>query len=238
MSWLAKILGQQDINSLPELDPERVISFQKQEESLAIQYSGAMGLWHEAQANSEPLYEEENVNSLSVEGHARAEEFRKFMGITQDEVILDIGCGTQSLPSYLADADISKVYGIDPIGGSYRAYNYYEGFAEFVPWYSRSFDRVVVATSFDHFIDPTVVMSQIHRVLKKGGTFEAWVFFVDDAPDYDPHKVKERMDDFHVYHLNPNYWTKLVQPFFNEVKHHQSFNEGYKADTFFSYKKN
>ena len=121
MSWLAKILGQQDINSLPELDPERVISFQKQEESLAIQYSGAMGLWHEAQANSEPLYEEENVNSLSVEGHARAEEFRKFMGITQDEVILDIGCGTQSLPSYLADADISKVYGIDPIGGSYRA---------------------------------------------------------------------------------------------------------------------
>ena len=98
MSWLAKILGQQDINSLPELDPERVISFQKQEESLAIQYSGAMGLWHEAQANSEPLYEEENVNSLSVEGHARAEEFRKFMGITQTKLYLILGAAHNHSP--------------------------------------------------------------------------------------------------------------------------------------------
>ena len=187
-----------------------------------------MGLWHEAQVPN--LFMKRRMYRSQLKG-THGQNFEIY-GHNPGRRRGD-GCGTQSLPQLLADADISKVYGIDPIGGSYRAYNYYEGFAEFVPWYSRSFDRVVVATSFDHFIDPTVVMSQIHRVLKRGASKLGYFLWM--TPQITIRIRSKRMDDFHVYHLNPNYWTKLVQPFFSED--HQSFNEGYKADTFFSYKK-
>lgn len=212
---------------------------EEQLKQLSNKYPLATSLWEQCQSNSLPLYEEENTNSLSVDGHPVAEKFKYFLGDISEITLLDIGCGTQALPHYLGAANLDLTFGVDPFLGQPKLFNFFQCLGETLPFCDKTFDLVIVATSFDHFIDPTLVTKQIERVLKPGGIFASWNYFVPDAQRYYPSQEKlEKADDFHVYHWNRSDFLELFQENFQLTSEMQLFRNGYSADTFCSFKRN
>jgi len=89
--------------------------------------------------------------------------------------ILDIGCGTGYGSKMLHDAN-NKVYGIDVSLGAigYAAKNYPRpeyicGSAEKLPFDDECFDAITAFEVIEHVSNPYKTLSELHRVLKKGG---------------------------------------------------------------------
>jgi ubiquinone/menaquinone biosynthesis C-methylase UbiE len=130
-------------------------------------------LWEELQLNGNRAYEIDPPANLSVGERADADAFASFSDLRG--VVLDVGCGTQALPSYGRGVD-GRLVGIDPLRGARdRAFEFVQGLAEFLPFRDRVFDRVLFATSIDHVLVPELALAEAYRVASRGGTVCIWL---------------------------------------------------------------
>ena len=115
--------------------------------------------------------------------------------------LLDIGCGEKPYLKYFLN--IQKYVGIDykiyskhkssPIGkpDMYFARNYSKNFI--LPFKDKEFDHVVSFQVLEHHPEPDILMSEMRRVVKKGGylvlTFP-FIWSLHEAP-HDYHRFTE-----------------------------------------------
>jgi len=184
----------------------------------------AYELWQKCQAEGEKSYENEPVDSCSIEGHSHAKFFQNFSIPYFTGTVLDIGCGPQPVPSYLSGYPVQLIAGIDPIPSEDHPFVFAKGIAEILPWSDQSFDTVVIATSLDHVILLDRVFSEVHRVLKPGGHFIAWVSFTPNAPEYHPYdKELVPYDKFHLFHFDRPWFENMLQKQFDVVETYDFF---------------
>ncbi len=97
-----------------------------------------------------------------------AELFGCFLAPLLHGTVLDIGCGPQPVPSYLANYPTESIAGLDPLAAPHP-FVFHHGVAEFLPWDDASFDLVITATSLDHVLLLDRSIDEFRRVLKPGG---------------------------------------------------------------------
>jgi SAM-dependent methyltransferase len=161
-------------------------------------------------------YEGLPVDSCSVAGHPTAALFRGFITPYLHGRVLDIGCGPQPVPAYLADVPVQALYGVDPLSAADgHPFCFFRGLAEFLPWKDDQFEVVTVATSLDHVLLPDVVFGEVCRVLCPSGLFLAWVGYVEGAEPYDPTIAEIKpVDDYHLFHYDRIRFLESVEPHF------------------------
>ena len=103
--------------------------------------------------------------------------------------------------------------GVDPlVGDTESGYTQLRALAEYLPLRSGTFDRVLFATTLDHFVSPEAALAEALRVMKSDGTIVAWVGDKEagapppaESPDW--YRRLERPpgaeDLFHVKRLDP-----------------------------------
>ena len=129
-------------------------------------------LWEQLQANFLVAAIEEPETSLSVTDRADAHAFAEFCGLSG--VVLDVGCGTQRVPTY-ADVANCRFIGIDPLEGELdRDFEFLQGLAEYLPFRADSVDQVLFATSLDHTLVPQRALAEGARVVRPGGAVNIW----------------------------------------------------------------
>jgi SAM-dependent methyltransferase len=148
--------------------------------------------------------------NLSVGRHPTARAFGDFVRTHARGRVLDIGCGPQKVPSYLADYPPLLLSGIDPLPANHP-FEFVRGFAEFLPWPDGAFDVVVVGTSLDHVLCLKQTFAEIKRVLRPEGRFLVWVGFIPGAQPYDPEgKSVAPIDDYHLFHFDEPWFDERV----------------------------
>jgi|HubBroStandDraft_6_1064221.scaffolds.fasta_scaffold10170_1 SAM-dependent methyltransferase len=154
-------------------------------------------LWEQLQHNFVVAADEIPEHSLSVGRRADAMAFAQFSDLRG--LVLDIGCGPQTEPSYGVAANGTFV-GIDPLRGeAQRKFRFVQGIGEYLPFADGSFDRVLFATSLDHVLSPVRSLSEARRVLSPNGSVNIWFGEVPDteasAPAADPPSLWRRLGD-------------------------------------------
>jgi len=129
-------------------------------------------LWERLQANFVAAATAVPEHSLSVTERPDAEAFAAFCGFSG--IVLDVGCGTQYLPTY-ADTSACRFIGIDPLPGEpERAFDFVQGIGEYLPFRDDSFDQVLFATSLDHMLVPRRALAEARRIVRPGGAVNVW----------------------------------------------------------------
>ena len=108
-----------------------------------------------------------------------ARQFVQFVGVGQDDRVLDVGCGTGSLAwSLTSMTAASKIVGIDPSAGflGYASSHYSDprltfelGDAQCLAYPNASFDRCLGLLILRHIPDASKAMSEMRRVTRPGG---------------------------------------------------------------------
>jgi SAM-dependent methyltransferase len=154
------------------------------------------------------------THSCSVAGHEMAELFGCFLTPLLRGAVLDIGCGPQPVPSYLANYPLESIAGLDPLAAPHP-FVFHHGVAEYLPWDDASFDLVIAATSLDHVLLLDRSIDEFRRVLKPGGRFVTWVSFVAGAPEYNPYRADVgQEDEFHLFHFDRPWFESTMQRHF------------------------
>lgn len=167
------------------------------------------------------------THSCSVQGHPMADLFAGFMRPYLNGPVLDIGCGPQPMPSYLAGHPASQVAGVDPLQPPEpHPFVFHRGVAEFLPWDDGVFSVVVAGTSLDHVLLLDRALEEIHRVLDPDqGRFIAWVAFIEGAEAYNPYRDDvTALDAFHLFHFDRAWFEAYVGRTF-EIEETFSFGE-------------
>ena len=109
-----------------------------------------------------------------VAGNGRETYVREYVRPVAGDRILDIGCGTQHLPSYLPED--GAVVGLDPfLGQQPRGFAFVQGLGEYLPFRDGTFDHILFATSLDHMINPRRSLAEAQRCLKPQGYLNLWL---------------------------------------------------------------
>lgn len=138
------------------------------------------GLWEQLQANFLAAATAVPEDSLSVVERPDAEAFAAFCAFSG--TVLDVGCGTQRLPTY-AHTERCRFVGIDPLPGEpERAFEFVQGIGEYLPFRSDSLDQVLFATSLDHMLVPRLALAEAQRVVRPGGAVNVWFGELDREP--------------------------------------------------------
>jgi SAM-dependent methyltransferase len=148
------------------------------------------GLWEQLQANFVAAATEVPEDSLSVTTRPDADAFARFCGLAG--TVLDVGCGTQRLPTY-ADTSSCRFVGIDPLPGEpEREFEFVQGLGEYLPFRSDSLDQVLFATSLDHMLVPRRALAEARRAIRPGGAVNVWFGELDREERRGPlHRVRE-----------------------------------------------
>ena len=183
---------------------------------LEANFPVAFPIWKQLFDAGAAEYEARLPSSLSVTGNAGSDAFRQFLSLHIRGHVLDIGCGPQELPSYLAGHQIDRLAGIDPLPRSSKAdFEFVQGFAECLPWPTDEFDTITVATSLDHVLSLDMALSEIKRVLRADGTLVMWVSFIAGAQPYDPlDPTLKPIDHFHLFHFDRGWFLELMTRYF------------------------
>lgn len=92
---------------------------------------------------------------------------------TIPQTILDVGCGdgafTQAVSAAFSHSDITAVDTAAPKSFSSDNITFMKGSVEQLPFVSESFDLVITVLSLHHWKEKNKGISEIYRVLKKGG---------------------------------------------------------------------
>ncbi len=122
--------------------------------------------------------------SLSLETRQDVKELAEFMAkhieTTNTPTLLDIGCGTLSMPGYIYhNLPIFKkrgvdLIGLDPIGNTMFDGHRIHGCSEFIPLADKSVGIAIFATSLDHVIDVPDTVIELNRVLANDGMVFVW----------------------------------------------------------------
>jgi len=107
--------------------------------------------------------------------------------------ILDVGCG--SVTSVVRLVKNAEEYGVDPLMAEYRKFfsldksvSWVCAVGENLPFVTDAFDIVFSSNALDHTDNPVQTMSEIRRILKKGGYF---VLTVEVFPDHIKPRITE-----------------------------------------------
>jgi ubiquinone/menaquinone biosynthesis C-methylase UbiE len=109
---------------------------------------------------------------------------------------LDLGGGTGELRSPLQELGYEYVnVDLNPTGAGLRV----KGDAQELPFISKTFDLIVSSETLEHFSQPAIVLSEVHRVLKDEGRLVVWVPFLhpfhgDDYFRYTPLGLRSLME--------------------------------------------
>lgn len=130
--------------------------------------------------------------SCSIEGNLGAQEYAAYIKeiISESDVILDVGCGNQKMPSYLSSSDTREktIVGLDPFPSIFSG-SLVRGVAEFLPFIDSSMDVINCASTIDHFMNLDIALSEIHRVIKPEGLFVIWDHSGADTQDQTPNVI-------------------------------------------------
>ena len=197
---------------LPFADPTLDTTFRMLEE----RYPRLFPVYRELLEAGERSYQANPCDSLSVYDNPGSVIFRAFCLPNLRGAVLDVGCGPVPVPIYLHGYDLGLVAGIDPFGSAeMHPFVFVQAIAEAIPWADDSFDTLVAATSFDHFLDLSQGLSEMARVLKPNGELIAWVYYVPGMPPYDPHAEDAgKFDEFHLFHLDKPWFLRMMAPHF------------------------
>jgi SAM-dependent methyltransferase len=131
-----------------------------------------VGAWQTLQANGLVSYTTAPEFNLSVGLREDALAFKSFCRLSG--LILDVGCGTQYLPSYLPED--GAVVGLDPFRGQQpRGFAFVRGLGEYLPFRDGTFDHILFATSLDHMINPRRALAEAERCLTPKGYLNLWL---------------------------------------------------------------
>jgi ubiquinone/menaquinone biosynthesis C-methylase UbiE len=131
-----------------------------------------VAVWETLQANGLVSYTTAPEFNLSIGVRQDALQFKSFCSLSG--LILDIGCGTQHLPSYLPED--GAVVGLDPfLGQQPRGFAFVQGLGEYLPFRDGTFDHILFATSLDHMINPRRSLAEAQRCLKPQGYLNLWL---------------------------------------------------------------
>ena len=157
--------------------------------------------------------------SCSTERHPQARLFHDFLQPYLRNVVLDIGCGPQPVPSYLASWPVENIVGIDPISAPEdHPFLFVSGIGEFLPFPDNSFGTVVSGTTLDHYYLLDKGLKEAFRVLEPGGHFVAWITEFEGAPEYDPYtSLVKPFDHEHMYHIDRKWYLPMMQSIGFEV---------------------
>jgi SAM-dependent methyltransferase len=92
------------------------------------------------------------------------------------------------------------------------------GDAHRLPFKDGVLDMVVSKDTLEHFLQPWLVVQEVHRVLKKGGRFAIWVPFMhgfhgDDFYRYTPLGLRYLLGDFELLTFESPLWVFTVVGF-------------------------
>jgi len=99
--------------------------------------------------------------------------------VSDGELVLDVGCGRAIDAVELAKSG-GRCSGLEPsrkminharehVAGNGTEVSLVQGTGEYLPFQSKSFDRVVCKGALDHFLDPAQAIEEMARVLKPQG---------------------------------------------------------------------
>lgn len=141
-------------------------------------------LWRKLQANGLQSYREAPEASCALRNRKDVGAFREFCQITNDQKVLDVGCGCVGVPGYLPENPSDNIVGIDPLEpfpeADFGKMKYLVGVGENLPFDDKEFDRVIFATSLDHCYAPAYALMEAHRVLKDDGRVFVWAGMESD----------------------------------------------------------
>lgn len=175
--------------------------------------------WQQLQANGLASYQNDPEHNLAVVERDDIKRFSTFCHY--HGLVLDIGCGPQSWPSYFDhDCDASYV-GVDPlIDDTPGEYLRVKALGEFLPFRAGVFNHVLFSTTLDHFIDPVSALKSAARVCRPDGEIDIWLGEKRaDAPkpavspEWYLHlqKPANAEDLFHIKRLNKTDFIKVIQ---------------------------
>jgi SAM-dependent methyltransferase len=129
-------------------------------------------VWETLQDNGLLSYTKAPEFNLSIGAREDAQAFKTFA--QPSGLILDVGCGPQTRPSYLSKA--GELVGIDPLVGQQpRGFSFVQGIGEYLPFRDQTFDQILYASSLDHIIDPRRSLREAARCLKPTGHISLWI---------------------------------------------------------------
>lgn len=221
--WVARSYALQGVVRHPS-SPDAVVegpSLEEASEKLEVLEPDIFPIWRELHKNDEPSYFDDSEASCSHWNHKYARLFGAFIGLFARGRLLDIGCGINGLPSYLAGYPTSLISGLDPRPSRVRVeFQYVQGFNEFLPWNDATFHTVVSGTSLDHVLSLEKSLEEVGRVLVPGGVYLVWLASLPGARPYEP-RAKNFVvaDKFHLFHFDRKWIEPLFEKFFeiNEV---------------------
>ncbi len=169
-------------------------------------------LWKELYENGQASYTGDTTASCSHWDNKYARLFGGFVGLFAHGQLLDIGCGLEGRPTYLAGYPNRLISGLDPRANSGAVdFEYVQGFNEFLPWPDDTFQTVVSGTSLDHVLSLEKSLDEVRRVLAAEGIYLIWLASVPGARAYIPQAENfAPADKFHLFHFD----RKWVEPVF------------------------
>ncbi len=140
--------------------------------------------WDIAHVSEEEFWDDFTTESLSEKTFERYEkkaeillnEWSKFIKITKNTRILQIGCGPEDVINHFKKG---KRYSIDPLADfykkkfkfDYKSSNLTKAGGEEIPFPDKYFDIVIIINVLDHTHLPEKVLDEAKRVLKDKGIF-------------------------------------------------------------------
>jgi SAM-dependent methyltransferase len=133
--------------------------------------SGAWGLWEELLTRWWKAFGDQPGKEPSAEDDPVASYVGRTIGRSGGGLFLDIGCGTSSLPPYMAACEETVEWiGIDPaLGNAARRFPFVQGLGEYLPFRTGVFDGALYSLVLSNLLDPLQSMRQTQRALKPGG---------------------------------------------------------------------
>jgi SAM-dependent methyltransferase len=166
---------------------------------------GRLAIWEEVERNGLVSYEADPEHNLSVTERAVTVAFGRFADLRG--LVLDVGCGPQTRPSYAHEFE-GRFVGIDPLRGEEsRDFDFVQGLGEYLPFRAGIFDRVLFATTLDHMVSARRALLEAKRVVHPRGEIVVWsgdertkpAFTGVTADWYDGLRVPQGAQDrFHV----------------------------------------
>jgi hypothetical protein len=219
--WASGLARDKVGDTAPPIRKDRTPALEDIFASLARRAPAAWPIFKQALNVGTRSYEGFPVGSCSVKGHREAERFGAFIAPYLRGYVLDVGCGPQPQPSYLRDYPVALIRGIDPISKpEEHPFEFASAVAEDIPWQDASFDIVCSGTTLDHFFLLDVALKEIHRVMKPGGHFVAWISEAPGSKPYDPYRDDiTAADEEHLFHIDRAWFLPMMRELgFEEVE--------------------
>jgi SAM-dependent methyltransferase len=120
--------------------------------------------------------------------------------LSQDKLVIDIGSGNRRLNKEILNVDIYPWSEIDIVADAHD-----------LPFSDNSVDGVIFSWVLEHMKDPDKVVSEIHRILKRGGYFYLSTNFITpyhpspkDYYRWTADGLKVLLKDFRIIELKPH----------------------------------